>query len=90
VHRLAAALADAQLHVDSLLEHAAQLQDSLNRVQATNQEMEIVLREKERGLSSSIAELQVTRTELARYESRLICRLAARRPPLQTDRKSQP
>jgi ABC-type transporter Mla subunit MlaD len=76
--RLAAAVADAQLHVDGLLQHAARLQDSLNRAQATNQETENALREKEHRLSSSIAELQATRQELARYESRLICRLAAR------------
>jgi hypothetical protein len=81
-HRLAAALADAQLHVDGLLQHATRLQNSINQLQATSLETETALREKERLLNSSIVNLQATRAELSRYEGRLICRLAARPPSL--------
>jgi len=88
--RLAMALADAQLHVEGLLQHAAKLQNSINLLQSTNQESEAALREKEHLLRSSIADLQATRAELSRYEGRLLCRLAARPSPLQSATKSQP
>lgn len=77
--RLAAALADAQLHVDGLLRHTEQLQQSINSLHGTQRETEAALGQKAEQLNASIAELQAVRTELARYETRLICRLAARK-----------
>jgi chromosome segregation ATPase len=87
-HRLGGALADAQLHVGGLLQHAARLQDCINLLQATKRETETALREKERLLNSSLADLQATRAELSRYEGRLICRLAARPPVFRAASKS--
>ncbi len=73
VVRLNIALKDAQLHLDGLLKHTADLQQWTNTLAAAKQDIE-------HQFTSTIAELQAARLELSRYESRLICRLAARAP----------
>ncbi len=78
--RLDAALSDAQQHIEGLIRHAEELQQRFNALGELKTRTDDVLREKELQLVASAAELQATQNELSRYESRLICRLMARRP----------
>ena len=68
---LTTALKDAQLHLDGLLLHTDVLQQRSNALAEAKQAAE-------QQLALSIAEAQATKQELKRYESRLICSLAAR------------
>jgi hypothetical protein len=61
--RLTTALKEAQLYLDGLLLHTAGLQQRSNSLAAAKQDVD-------QQLNSSIAELQATRMELARYETR--------------------
>jgi len=87
---LTTALSDAQLHIDSLLQHISVLQERINTLEADKVEAEKTIQQAESRLTSCIAELQSSRLELARYQSRPLCRLVMRLASGKTITRSRP
>lgn len=89
VRRLTGTLNHALGQVNRLLRQGEVLRQSVDELNAIRLTNEATLQQQAKDLNSSLMTLQGTRKELARYESRLICRLAARRR-VKSDRPHQP
>ena len=89
-NRLNGALAQAQLHVDHLLEQVNNLQLTANGLTHDKLATEETLRQSKHELSAAIAQLRTTRLALNRYDNNWISRLAARFSSSQPNPSSEP